>query len=325
MFKIIRPFVGSARCFSTSGALNVSGEKIGFIGLGNMGGYMAMNLAKKGHPLVVYDVKKESIETIKKEAGPDVSVADSPADVAAAASVVVTVLPSTQNVKEVYLGDKGILKTAKKGTLMVDSTTLDPSMCKVVAQAALAKETHYIDAPISGGVLAARDGNLTFMVGGPEQAVEQARPVLQKMGKNVFHCGHEVGSGEAVKLCNNVLLAISMFGVSEALNLGMRLGLDPKVMTKVMAVSTGRCWSLDTYNPVPGVIDGVPSSRDYDGGFQSVLMAKDLGLAQDVASSLKIPMPFGSQALNLYRIMCNQGLAHKDFSSAFKFLQELEK
>ena len=177
--------------------------------------------------------------------------------------------------------------------------------------------------PNHSGVGAARSGNLTFMVGGVEEEFAAAQELLGCMGSNVVYCG-AVGTGQAAKICNNLLLAISMIGTAEAMNLGIRLGLDPKLLAKILNMSSGRCWSSDTYNPVPGVVDGVPSANNYQGGFGTTLMAKDLGLAQDSATSTKSPILLGSQAHQIYRMMCAKGYSKKDFSSVFQFLREEE-
>eukprot|EP00914_Ancora_sagittata_P000098 GHVO01000503.1.p1 GENE.GHVO01000503.1~~GHVO01000503.1.p1 ORF type:complete len:219 (+),score=26.27 GHVO01000503.1:97-657(+) len=178
-----------------------------------------------------------------------------------------------------------------------------------------------MDAPVSGGVVAARDALLTFMVGGPQSEFEKAKEVLSKMGKNVVHCG-DVGTGQAAKICNNMLLGISMIGTSEAMNLGINLGLDPKLLAQILNMSSGRCWSTELYNPCPGVVEGIPSSNEYKGGFGTALMAKDLGLAQNAATNTLSPTPMGSLAHQIYRIMSNTELKGKDFASVFKFLQD---
>ncbi|CAE1291603.1 HIBADH [Acanthosepion pharaonis] len=211
----------------------------------------------------------------------------------------------------------------QKGTLLMDSSTIDPSVSQEIATKAEELGASFVDSPVSGGVNAAKDRLLTFMVGGKESAFAEAKVYLDMMGKNVIHCG-AVGTGQAAKICNNMLLAISMIGTSEAMNLGIKLGLDAKMLAHILNVSSGRCWSSEIYNPVPGVKEGVPSSNDYKGGFGTALMTKDLGLAQNAAINTKSPTPLGSLCLHLYRIMCNTGFAEKDFSSAFKFLQEME-
>lgn len=278
---------------------------------------MARNLLKKGHKLIVFDVTPASVEALKADGA---TVASSPKDVAAKADLIVTMLPASQHVLEVYTGNAGILRSVHKGSLLIDSSTIDPSVSQIMAEESNKVGATFVDAPVSGGVNAARDALLTFMVGGPEEAFTKAKAVLDKMGKNVVHCG-PVGTGQAAKICNNMLLAISMIGTSETMNLGMSLGLDPKLLAKILNMSSGRCWSSEVYNPVPGVLEGVPSSNNYKGGFGTALMTKDLGLAQNAATTTKSPTPLGSLAHQIYRIMTNSGYAGKDFSSAFQFLQ----
>ncbi|GFO24168.1 3-hydroxyisobutyrate dehydrogenase [Plakobranchus ocellatus] len=251
-------------------------------------------------------------------------IASSPAEVAQGVSKIISMLPASAEVQEVYGGKDGILSTAQKGTLLLDSSTIDPSVSQEVAKQAETKGAVFMDAPVSGGVNAARDGVLTFMVGGPEGSFAEAKAILDNMGKNIVHCG-AVGTGQAAKICNNMLLAISMVGTSEAMNLGIRLGLDPKLLASILNTSSGRCWSSEVYNPVPGVVPGVPSSNDYKGGFGTALMTKDLGLAQNAASSVKANTPLGAAVFQIYRTMVNHGFGGKDFSSAFVFLQEQGK
>ncbi|KAL5010155.1 hypothetical protein ScPMuIL_012460 [Solemya velum] len=294
---------------------------IGFIGLGNMGNHMARNLLKKGYPLIVYDVNKEAVEGLKQAGA---NVAASPAEIAATTKKIVSMLPASQHVQAVYTGDKGVFSSLQKNSLLIDSSTIDPSVSQLMAEEAANLDSKFLDAPVSGGVNAARDAILTFMVGGPEAEFETAKEILSNMGKNVVHCG-AVGTGQAAKICNNMLLAISMIGTSETMNLGMKLGLDPKLLAKILNMSSGRCWSSEIYNPVPGVLEGVPSSNSYKGGFGTALMTKDLGLAQNAATATKSPTPLGSLAHQLYRVMTNSGFAGKDFSSAFQFLQEQDK
>uniref|UniRef100_H0YXI9 3-hydroxyisobutyrate dehydrogenase n=1 Tax=Taeniopygia guttata TaxID=59729 RepID=H0YXI9_TAEGU len=243
---------------------------VGFIGLGNMGNPMAKNLVKHGYPVIVYDVFPEACKEFQDLGA---QVTESPADVAERADRIITMLPSSPHAKEVYTGGNGILKKVKKGSLLIDSSTIDPAVSKELAKAAEKTGAVFMDAPVSGGVGAARAGNLTFMVGGVEQEFNAAKELLTCMGSNVVYCG-EVGTGQAAKICNNMLLAISMIGTAETMNLGIRLGLDPKLLAKILNMSSGRCWSSDTYNPVPGVMEGVPSANNYQGGFGTTLMAK---------------------------------------------------
>ncbi|XP_071497756.1 3-hydroxyisobutyrate dehydrogenase, mitochondrial-like [Diadema antillarum] len=291
---------------------------IGFIGLGNMGGHMARNLLDKGFPLVVCDVYPEAVASIA-QLGAD--VADTPAEVAEKADRIITMLPSSPNVLEVYTGENGILSKVQSGSLLIDSSTIDPAVTKDVAALAEQKGATFMDAPVSGGVNAARDGILTFMVGGKSEEFKAVEELLRNMGKNVVHTG-PVGTGEAAKICNNMMLAISMIGTSEVMHLGIRLGLDKKVLADIMSTSTGRSWSCDTYNPVPGVMEGVPSSNNYQGGFGTALMAKDLGLSSAASVATKTPTPLGSLSCQIYRLMCNQGYSLKDFSSVYQFLKE---
>jgi len=279
---------------------------------------MAQNLIKNGYGLVVNDVYPEAMEPLKA-LGADTVL--TPAEVARHADRIITMLPSSPEVLEVYTGENGILSTVQDGTIMVDSSTIDPSVSKDVAKISAKKGAVYMDAPVSGGVIAARDATLTFMVGGSEENFSIAENILINIGKNVVHCG-AVGTGQAAKICNNMLLAVSMIGTAETMNLGTRLGLDSKMLAKILNMSTGRCWSSDTYNPHPGVFEGVPSSNNYQGGFGSQLMAKDLGLAQNASTSTKSATPLGSMAHQIYRIMCNSGYGKLDFSSVFKFLRE---
>ncbi|XP_042234893.1 3-hydroxyisobutyrate dehydrogenase, mitochondrial-like isoform X2 [Homarus americanus] len=286
-----------------------------------MGRPMATNLIKKGHSVVAYDVNVEAMECLQDEGA---SIVSSPAEVASKVDSIITMLPNSQHVRSCYTGEKGVFETVQPGTLIVDSSTIDPSVSKELAGAALKKGAVFMDAPVSGGVNAAKGGTLTFMVGGDEKEFEAAKELLLSMGKNIVYCG-AIGNGQAVKICNNMLLAITMIGAAETMNLGMRLGLEPKLMASIISTATGRCWAMELYNPVPGVLENVPSSNNYEGGFGTALMTKDLGLAQDAATKTLSPTPLGSLSHQIYRLMTNSGLAEKDFSSVFQFLQEQHK
>jgi len=207
----------------------------------------------------------------------------------------------------------------KSNLLLIDSSTIDPATSRNVNEEVTKKGATMVDAPVSGGVMAAEKGTLTFMVGATKEGFEKANEILKNMGKNIVHCGAP-GAGQVTKVCNNMVLAISMIGVSEAMNIGVKSGVDPKVLAGVINTSSGRCWSSDTYNPVPNVIPNVPSSRDYNGGFATDLMKKDLGLAVDAAAQVKAPIPMGSTAAQLYTILSNNNYGSKDFSSVYKFL-----
>ncbi len=295
---------------------------VGFIGLGNMGSNMAHNLLKSGHRLVVYDVYPEAMTALVDKGA---LIAQNPAEVAQRCDRIITMLPSSPHVMQVYSGKNGILSTAKTGNLLIDSSTIDPQTSQEVAKLAQEKGAVFLDAPVSGAVPAAKAASLTFMVGGKEKELEAIKDLLLCMGKNVVHCG-DVGSGVTAKICNNMMLAISMIGTSETLNLGKRLGLDPKLLTKILNISSGRTWSSEVYNPVPGVGDNLnlPANNDYEGGFMTHLIAKDLGLAQSAATRSNSPTPLGTLSHQIYRLMLNNGYSTKDFSSVYKFIQQNE-
>lgn len=288
--------------------------RVGVVGLGNMGGHMAHNLVRAGHRVAAFDISADAMAEASSR-GVEV-LATSPAEVAAESDVVVTMLPTPAHVRAVYAE---LIPAAAEGTLFVDSSTVDPSTAQAVARDAEAAGHAAVDAPVSGGVGGAEAGTLTFMVGGPDEAHARAVPVLKAMGSNVVHCG-QAGTGQVAKIANNLVLAVSMVGVAEGMNLGARLGMDPKVLAGILNTSTGRCWSSDTYNPVPGVMDGVPSSRGYEGGFGVDLMLKDLGLAVQAASEARASVPLGSAARQLYGLVSAHGGGARDFSSVYEWL-----
>lgn len=279
-----------------------------------MGGHMARNLLKAGHSVVAYDVMPEAVARVT-----GAKAAKHVREVAQQCSTIVTMLPSTPHVMSVYTGDDGLLGAMHPGTLCIESSTIDPMGARKVAEAVRARGGSLVDAPVSGGVLGAEAGSLTFMVGGEKESFELAREVLKHMGKTIVHCG-AVGNGQVVKICNNLILAISMAGVSEAMALGVALGMDAKVMAGIINTSSGRCWSSDTYNPVPGVLPGVPSSRGYTGGFACDLMAKDVSLAINAAHAVKSPLPLGGSVLQLYNLLSLHGYGGKDFSAVYDYL-----
>jgi len=280
---------------------------------------MARNLMKKGHKLLVYDSFAEKAQEFKAEGA---TVAACPADVAAGTKKIVTMLPSSPHVLDVYIGPKGLFEKIQPGTLCMDSSTIDPGASKAVSTAATSKKATYLDAPVSGGVAAAQGALLTFMVGGDESGYKEAVPILECMGKNIVYCGAS-GNGQAAKICNNMLLAICMIGTSEAFSLGQKLGLDAQLLSKIINSSSGRNWSSELYNPVPGVLPNSPASRKYEGGFGASLMLKDLGLAQSAASSVNASIPLGSLSYQLYRLLVqSNNFKTKDFSSIYQFLSE---
>lgn len=285
--------------------------KITFIGLGNMGGPMASNLVKAGHEVTVFDLSKDAVAALVSEGA---KTADTAHEAANGAECVITMLPAGQHVEAVYLGDDGLLAKLPAGTLVIDSSTIAPETARGVAEVARAKDIPFLDAPVSGGVGGAKAGTLTFICGGSEEAFNRAKPILDAMGKNIFHAGDH-GSGQVAKICNNMLLAILMSGTSEALALGVKNGLDPAVLSEIMKQSSGGNWALNVYNPWPGVMEGVPASRNYEGGFLVNLMTKDLGLAFDNAVKNQASIPMGSLARNLFQLHAGQGNGSLDFSS----------
>tara|TARA_R110001592_G_scaffold87235_5_gene257802 strand:- start:129434 stop:130327 length:894 start_codon:yes stop_codon:yes gene_type:complete len=288
---------------------------IGFIGLGNMGGPMVRNLLAAGHQLSIFDLLKPAVEALRSAGASSVDsiTALAQSDV----ELIITMLPAASHVKAVYLGEKGLLASIAPGIRLIDSSTIDPMSAREVASAAQQQSNPMLDAPVSGGTGGAEAGTLTFMVGGSVADFNAALPVLQTMGKNIVHCG-AAGNGQVAKVANNMLLAISMIGVAEAMSLGVSLGMDPKTLAGVINTSSGRCWSSDTYNPYPGVINGAPAARGYSGGFGTDLMLKDLGLATDAAKQQKKPVILGAVAQQLYQTFSAQGHGTLDFSAIIK-------
>ena len=295
--------------------------QIAFIGLGNMGAPMAINLVKAGHSVKVFDLSADALARVKAEGG---HTASSAQDAATGAEVVVSMLPASQHVEALYLGKDGapgLLATISKGALIIDSSTIAATSSQKVAQAASAAGIGFIDAPVSGGTGGAIAGTLTFMVGASDADLERARPLLEKMGANIFHAG-AVGAGQTAKICNNMLLGILMVGTSEAIALGVANGLDPKVLSEIMRRSSGGNWALEKYNPFPGVHENAPASKGYAGGFGTDLMLKDLGLAQENAINTKSSTPLGGMARAVYAAHSLAGHGGEDFSSVIKMLQK---
>ncbi|WCR44334.1 3-hydroxyisobutyrate dehydrogenase [Stutzerimonas stutzeri] len=285
---------------------------IGFIGLGNMGAPMAHNLLKAGHQLSVFDLNAAAVENL---VGAGALPVDSPTAIAQGnAELIITMLPAAAHVKSVYLGENGLIAHSRAGVMLIDCSTIDPHSAREVAKAAAEHGNPMLDAPVSGGTGGAAAGTLTFMVGGSDADFDHAQPILAAMGKNIVHCG-AAGNGQVAKVANNMLLGISMIGVAEAMALGVALGMDAKTLAGVINTSSGRCWSSDTYNPFPGVLDNVPASRGYSGGFGSDLMLKDLGLATEAAKQVRQPVIFGALAQQLYQSFSAQGHGGLDFSA----------
>lgn len=291
--------------------------KVGFIGLGNMGGPMAQNLIKAGHSLKVFDLSAEAIKRATDAGAQAVATAS---DVARDVDVVVTMLPAGQHVRSVYCGDAGLLGVANKGTLFIDSSTIDVTSARDVIAEAEGRGMQMVDAPVSGGVGGATAGTLTFMVGGAQAAFEAAKPFLDVMGKNIFHAGG-AGNGQVAKVCNNMLLGISMIGTCEAFVLAEKLGLDGQTLFDIASTASGQCWSMTSYCPVPGPVPASPANRDYAAGFTAAMMLKDLRLAQEAAQEAKAATPLGAEAASLYSLMEASGHDQIDFSGIIKLLR----
>jgi 3-hydroxyisobutyrate dehydrogenase len=292
-------------------------SRIGFIGLGNMGLPMAQNLIKAGHDVEGVDINAAAVEKLRAAGG---SEALSAKVAASRADVVITMLPSGKEVREVYLDATGIIATANPGTLLIDCSTIDVETARAVAAAAAARDLLMIDAPVSGGVGGAQAGTLTFMVGGPERAYERAHAILEKMGKTIVHAGG-AGNGQAAKICNNMILGVSMIAVSEAFVLAEKLGLDAQKLFDIASKSSGQCWSMTSYCPVPGPVPSSPANRDYQAGFTAAMMLKDLKLAQDASRSSGATTALGAQAAEIYGRFVGGGNAGKDFSGIIRMVR----
>lgn len=292
-------------------------SNIAFIGVGNMGGPMARNLLKADRAVCAFDVVANLLQAVV-DAG--ATKAASAKDAVAGADVVITMLPAGHHVRSVYLEGDGVLANAKPGTLLIDSSTIDMDSARAVHAAAEQKGFAFLDAPVSGGVGGAEAGTLTFMCGGAESTFERAQPILERMGKRVVLAGG-AGAGQAAKICNNMLLAISMIGTCEAFVLAEKLGLDAQKLFEIASTSSGQCWSLTTYCPVPGPVPAAPSNRNYAGGFAAALMLKDLRLAQSAAQSAGATTPLGAEAAQLYSLFAAKGYGGLDFSGVIRMLR----
>ena len=289
---------------------------IAFIGLGNMGTGMASNLAKAGHEVRALDISKDAVARAV-EAG--CVGADNAKDAVEKADVVITMLPAGAHVKMVYGGEDGVFNYAKKGTLLIDCSTIDVASAREVIASADHKGFEMIDAPVSGGVGGAAAGTLTFMCGGTSKAYKRAQPFLDIMGKNVFHAG-DSGNGQVAKICNNMLLGIHMIGTCEAFNLAEKLGLDAQTFYDISSTASGQNWSMTSYCPAPGPVESAPSNRDYKAGFSAAMMLKDLRLAQDAATSARAATPLGTQSEAIYSLMEAAGKDGLDFSGIMKLI-----
>jgi 3-hydroxyisobutyrate dehydrogenase len=290
------------------------GQTIAFIGLGNMGGPMAANLVKAGHSVTGFDLSPASCDQAKSDG---VSIAGSTLDAVRDAEIVVTMLPAGKHVVSVWTD---ILPSVKEGTLLIDCSTIDVDSARKAHGLAAERGLQSLDAPVSGGVGGAKGATLTFMAGGAKEAFDRAEPILSRMGKKVVHCG-EAGAGQAAKICNNMILGISMIGVAEAFVLGEKLGLSHQALFDVASTSSGQCWSLTTYCPVPGPVPTSPANNDYKPGFAAALMLKDLRLAQEAALASGASTPMGSEAAQLYALFANAGHEGDDFSGIINFIR----
>jgi 3-hydroxyisobutyrate dehydrogenase len=287
--------------------------KIAFIGLGNMGGPMAANLAAKGFAVTGFDIVPANLE---KAAGQGIAAAKSAEDAVGAVDIVITMVPAGEHVLALY---RSILAAARPKTLFLDCSTIDVASAREAHGLAQRAGMQSLDAPVSGGTAGAAAATLTFMVGGEKAAFERGNPILAAMGKRIVHCG-DAGAGQAAKICNNMILGISMIAVSEAFVLAEKLGLDAKALYDVASAASGQCWSLTTYCPVPGVGPQSPADNDYRPGFAAALMLKDLALSQQAAAEVEAATPLGAHAEKLYRRFNEQGGAAQDFSAIIRYL-----
>lgn len=287
---------------------------IGFIGVGNMGLGMAVNLIKAGHEVRAFDVSQAALA---RAAASGAVGAATVAEAVAEVDAVISMLQSGQQVREVYAD--GVFMAARHQAILIDCSTIDVATARAVGEAAIAHGFEMADAPVSGGVAGAVAGTLTFMVGGTAKGFAMAEPILSAMGKAVIHAG-PAGSGQAAKICNNMLLGASMIATAEAFNLAIKLGLDPQIFFDISSKASGQCWSMTSYCPVPGPVPAAPSNHNYDGGFMAALMLKDLKLAMAAAQAANASAPMGALADNLYQNFVDLGGAAKDFSAIIKLL-----
>jgi 3-hydroxyisobutyrate dehydrogenase len=291
--------------------------KIGFIGLGNMGLPMAQNLAKGGHKVKGFDIQSAAVEKFVAARG---KAARSIAEACKDSDIVISMLPAGEHVRALYLGEDGVIANAKSGALLIDSSTIDVATARDVAKAAEAKGLAMLDAPVSGGVGGATAGTLTFMVGGADEAFARGKSVFEAMGKTIVHAGGS-GNGQAAKICNNMILGVSMIVVSEAFLLAEKRGLDKQKLFDISSKSSGQCWSLTSYCPVPGPVPTSPANRDYQPGFTAAMMLKDLKLAQDAARAFGAVTPLGAGAAALYERYIEERAPTEDFSGIIRYLR----
>jgi 3-hydroxyisobutyrate dehydrogenase len=291
---------------------------IGFIGLGNMGAPMAANLLKAGHQVTGYDIVASARAALAQQGG---RAAASAAEAAAAGEIVITMLPAGPQVREVYLGAEGVIARAQPGALLIDCSTIDVETARAVAGIAADSQFLMVDAPVSGGVIGAEAGTLTFMVGGEVAAFARAEPVLKAMGRTIVHAG-PAGNGQSAKICNNMILGASMIAVCEGFALAEKLGLSVQTLFDICSKSTSQCWAMTGYCPVPGPVPAAPSNRGYAPGFTAANMLKDLRLAQQAAGATAAATPLGAAAANLYQLFVDSGAGGLDFSGIMRFLRQ---
>jgi 3-hydroxyisobutyrate dehydrogenase len=290
---------------------------IGFIGLGNMGAPMAANLLKAGHQVTGFDIVPDLAQGLAAKGG---RVAGSVAEAAASGELVITMLPAGAQVRSVYLGDQGVLSKASKTALLIDCSTIDVETARAVSIAAAKAGFDMLDAPVSGGVAGAEAASLTFMVGGESDVFARAQPVLAAMGRTIVHAG-PAGNGQAAKICNNMILGVSMIAVCEAFSLAERLGVSAQTLFDIAAKSSGQCWAMTSYCPVPGPVPSSPANREYAPGFTAAMMLKDLRLAQQAAGTVAAAAPLGAAAANLYQLFVEEGTAGLDFSAIYRLIR----
>jgi 3-hydroxyisobutyrate dehydrogenase len=294
--------------------------RIGFIGLGNMGAPMAANLVKAQHQVIGFDLVAQSMSALAEQGG---HAAPSVPEAASAGEIVITMLPAGPQVRQVYLGPDGIVAKAQKGALLIDCSTIDVDTARAVAAAAAEAGLQMLDAPVSGGVIGAEAATLTFMVGGDPKAFARAEPILKAMGRNIIHAGRS-GAGQTAKICNNMMLAVSMIGVCEGFALAEKLGLSAQTLFDICSTSTSQCWAMTGYCPAPGPVPAAPSNRGYAAGFTAANMLKDLRLSQQAAGVTGAVTPLGSTAANLYQLFVDSGADGLDFSGIMEFLRRPE-
>ena len=290
--------------------------RVAFIGLGNMGGPMAANLIKAGHELRVFDLSDEALTSLEALGA---KRCESASEAAQSVDFVVTMLPAGKHVESVYLGDEGLLAQLDSSTTAIDCSTIDAETARKVGETAADAGIGFMDCPVSGGVAAAAAGTLAFMCGGPDSVFPRVKELLAGMGAKIFHAG-PAGAGQVAKGCNNMLLAVHMIGTCEALEMGVRNGLDPAVLSEIMLASSGRNWSLEVYNPYPDVMPNAPASKGYKPGFMVDLMVKDLGLAAQIADLSGVDNAMGKLAKALFEQHQADGNGQRDFSSILERL-----